>query len=94
MIEPSGDYLVVKPIVDNVRKSGLILVQGEKSARPDKGEVLAVGPGTYQNGMLVPMRTRKGDVIYFAQYPNFEIEHEGQRLLMVREGQVCGAVKG
>jgi chaperonin GroES len=94
MIEPCGDYLVVKPIQDSVSKGGILLVQGEKAQRPDKGEVVAVGPGAYQNGMLIPMRTHKGDVIYFAQYPNFDVTHDGQKYVMVREGQVCGVVKG
>ncbi len=94
MIEPCNDYLVVKPMADTVSKGGLILVATDKAQRPDKGEVMAAGPGRYENGFLVPMRVRKGDVVYFQQYPNFDVTHDGQKYVMVREGQVCGVVKG
>lgn len=94
MIEPTNDFLVVKPVTDTMSKGGIILVKGDETIKPLKGEVLAVGPGAYQNGMLIPMRTHKGSTIYFQQYPNVEIHHDGQRFLMVREQQVCGVVKG
>ena len=94
MIDPANDYLVVKPLVDTKSKGGIIMVQSDKSQRPDQGEVLAVGPGRYENGHLIPMRIKAGDRVYFAQYPNFDVIHNGEKYVMVREGQVCGVVKG
>lgn len=94
MIQPANDYLVVKPVVDTKSKGGIILVQSEKSQRPDQGEVLAVGPGRFENGHLIPMRVQVGDRIYFSQYPNFDVTYNGEKYVMVREGQVCGIVKG
>ena len=43
--EPMGDYVLVAPVVDTQSKGGIIMVQTDKTQRPDKGEVLAVGPG-------------------------------------------------
>lgn len=93
MIEPCNDFVLVKPAPDTVSKGGILLVQQDQAQRPSKGEVIAVGPGKYENGFLVPMRTRKGDVCWFQQYPNVDVQDGGQRYVMVREAQICGVVK-
>ncbi len=90
---PCNDFILVKPQVDEKSKGGIVLVQSEKTQRPDKGEILAVGPGKYVNGLLEPMRLKPGQVILFQQYPFFEFHDKGERVLLVRELQVCAVLK-
>ena len=94
MIDPVNDFILIDPIVDEKTKGGILLPGNtEKSERPDKGEILAVGPGKYVNGLLEPMRLKKGQVILFQQYPFFEFFEEGHRVLLIRELQVCAVLK-
>jgi chaperonin GroES len=94
MIEPCNDFVLVKPAPDEKSKGGIIMVQGDQAQRPSKGVVVAVGPGKYENGFLVPMRTPKGSTVWFQQYPNVDIYEGGEKYVMVREAQVCCVVKG
>lgn len=93
MIEPVNDFILVKPITDEVSKGGIILVAGEKAMRPDKGKVLGVGPGKYVNGVLEPMRIKKGQTILFQQYPAFDFTENGHKVTLVREIQVVAVVE-
>ena len=93
MLSPVNDFILVKPMVDELSAGGIILVAGEKAQRPDKGKILAVGPGKYVNGVLEPMRMKKGQVILFQQFPFFEFTENGHRVVLVRELQVVAVVE-
>jgi chaperonin GroES len=93
MLTPCNDFLLVKPITDEVSKGGIILVAGEKALRPDKGKVIAVGPGKYVNGLLEPMRIKVGQTILFQQYPAFDFTDNGHKVTFVRELQVVSVIE-
>jgi chaperonin GroES len=84
-----NDFLLVEPIVDTMSKGGIIMVQSDKVQKPDKGKILAVGPGKYVDGKLEPMRLKVGQTILFQQYPSFEFNDQGKKYTLVRELQVC-----
>jgi chaperonin GroES len=92
VLQPQNDFILVKPVVDEKSEGGIILVAGEKSQRPDKGKVLAVGPGKYVDGVLEPMRTKVGQTVLFQQFPFFEFTDNGHRVVFVRELQVVAVV--
>lgn len=92
---PCNDYLLIEPIVDTVSKGGIYLPGNtEKSTRPDKGKVLAVGPGKYVDGKLEPMRCKVGQTLLFQQFPFFEFTEAGRRVLFIRELQVVAVLEG
>lgn len=93
-ITPVNDFILVKPIVDEKTKGGIYLPGNtEKSTRPDKGEILAVGPGKYVDGKLEEMRMKPGQVILFQQYPFFEFFENSERVILVRELQVVAVLE-
>jgi chaperonin GroES len=91
--EPLNDFLLVEPITEDRSAGGLLLVQTDKTQRPDKGKVLAVGPGKYVDGKLEAMRCKVGDVLAFQQFPFFEVMHKGRKAYFIRELQVIALVK-
>lgn len=88
-LKPLGDRLVIKPLEEEeVTPSGIVLPETAKE-KPQKGEVLAVGPGARdEEGKRVAMDVAKGDKVLFAKYAGTEMKVEGEKLLILRESDV------
>jgi chaperonin GroES len=83
-----GDRVVVKPKEDlEARtKSGLVIPDTAKE-KPQLGEVLAVGPGEYQEGKRIPLDVKVGDKVVYSKYGGTEVklEHEEYLILSARD---------
>ncbi|GMR09636.1 MAG: co-chaperone GroES [Anaerolineae bacterium] len=88
-LKPLGDRLVVKPLEDEeVTPSGIVLPETAKE-KPQKGEVLSVGPGARDDdGKRIEMDVSVGDKVLFAKYGGTEIKIDGDKLLILRESDV------
>ena len=88
-LKPLGDRLVVKPLEDEeVTPSGIVLPETAKE-KPQKGEVLSVGPGARDDdGKRIEMDVSVGDMVLFAKYGGTEIKVDGDKLLILRESDV------
>lgn len=88
-LKPLGDRLVVKPMEEEeVTPSGIVLPETAKE-KPQKGEVMAVGPGARNDdGDRIEMDVSKGDKVLFAKYGGTEIKMDGDKLLILRESDV------
>ena len=87
---PIHDRIIVKPEeVTNVTEGGIHVIEfREKPKRC--GEVLAVGPGVYdQNGKFAPTTLKPGDRVVFGSYAGTEITVDGEKLRVMREGDVA-----
>jgi chaperonin GroES len=95
-LRPLGDRVVVKPLArDEVTKSGIILPETVGKERPEKGEVIAIGPGkTQDDGKIAPMHVKVGDKIVFKSYASDEIKIDGQEYLLVSEADITGVIEG
>ncbi len=84
--KPLGGRVVVEPIEgDEITPSGIVLPETAKE-KPQKGTVLAVGPGDRDDeGKRIAMDVKKGDVVLFAKYSGTEIKVDGKKLLILRE---------
>ena len=83
-IKPLADRVVVLPApAEQKTKSGIIIPDTAKE-KPQKGEVVAVGPGKEGNKMTV----KKGDVVLYGKYAGQEINHNGQDYLIMREDDI------
>jgi chaperonin GroES len=93
-VKPLGDRLVVKPLEEEeVTPSGIVLPETAKE-KPQKGEVLAVGPGDRDDsGNRVPMDVSVGDKVLFAKYGGTEIKLDGEKLLILRESDVLALIE-
>jgi chaperonin GroES len=88
-LKPLGDRLVVMPLEDEeVTPSGIVLPETAKE-KPQKGEVLSVGPGARDDdGKRIEMDVSVGDKVLFAKYGGTEIKMDGDKLLILRESDV------
>ena len=92
-LKPLNDGLVVERVEeDSTTKSGIIIPDTAKE-KPQKGKVLAVGPGKMSTeGKRMDMTVVVGDVVMFTKYGPTEIKHEGKELLFLNESDVLAIV--
>ncbi len=93
-VKPLGDRLVVKPLEEEeVTPSGIVIPETAKE-KPQKGEVLAVGPGDRDDsGNRVPMDVSVGDKVLFAKYGGTEIKLNGEKVLILRESDILALIE-
>jgi chaperonin GroES len=93
-IKPLADRLVVKPLEEEeVTPSGIVLPETAKE-KPQKGEVLAVGPGARDDeGERVAMDVAIGDKVLFTKYAGTEIKIDGDKLLILRESDILAIIE-
>ena len=94
-LKPLGDRLVVEPLEqEEMTSSGIVLPETAKE-KPQKGSVLATGPGARDDqGRRITMDVQVGQVILFAKYAGTEIKLDGKKLLIFKEGDVLAIVEG
>jgi chaperonin GroES len=93
-LKPLGDRLVVKPLEsEEVTASGIVLPETAKE-KPQKGEVLSVGPGARDDeGKRIAMDVRVGDKVLFAKYAGTEIKMDSDKLLILRESDILAILE-
>lgn len=93
-IKPLGDRVLLEPLVDEKgkTKSGLYLPETVDKERPEKGKVIAVGPGKFADGKRVAIGLKKGDVVLFTKYGPSEIKVDGKEYLIAREEDIVAII--
>jgi chaperonin GroES len=88
-IKPLGNRLVVEPIEQEEITAGGIVLPETAKEKPQKGTVLAVGPGERnEKGDHMPLEVKEGDTVLFAKYSGTEIKYDGKKLLIMRESDI------
>ena len=93
-LKPLGDRVVVEPIEqEEMTASGIVLPETAKE-KPQKGTVLAVGPGGRDDkGQRIAMESHVGDTVLFAKYGGTEIKVDGKKLLILKESDILAIVE-
>ena len=93
-LKPLGDRLIVEPTEsEEVTASGIVLPETAKE-KPQKGEVLAAGPGRRDDeGKRIEMDVKEGDTVLYAKYAGTEVKIDDKKYLIIKEGDVLAIVK-
>ena len=93
-LKPLGDRVVVKPIEQDEITAGGIMLPDTAKEKPQKGTVLAVGPGTRNDaGERIPLDVAVKDTVLFAKYAGTEIKLDGEKVLVLRESDILAIVE-
>jgi chaperonin GroES len=92
-LQPLGDRIVVKPKEEDeaMTKTGLVIPDTAKE-KPQLGEVLAVGPGEYQDGERIPLDVKVGDLVFYSKYGGTEVKVEGEEYLVLSSRDVLAVL--
>jgi len=92
-VKPLADRILVKPLEAEEKTKGGIIIPDNAKEKPQKGEVIAVGPGKIaDNGTKIVMELKKGDKVLYGKYSGTEVNVDGQDLLIVRESDVLAVI--
>jgi len=93
-IKPLGNRVVVEPFEEEEVTAGGIVLPETAKEKPQKGKVLAIGPGDRnEDGERIPMDVSEGDSVLYAKYAGTEIKIEGKKLLILRESDLLAIVQ-
>ena len=91
-LQPLGDRLIVEVLEEEeTTVSGIVLPDTAKE-KPQRGNVLEVGPGRYEDGKLVPLDVENGDEVIFSKYGGTEVKVSGEDYLILRESDILAKV--
>jgi len=95
-IRPLGDRIVVRRYAAQENSSGGILLPDTAQNKPQKGEVLEVGPGRLlKDGTRRALQVKKGDSILFTSWAGDEFKDRGRsdEILLMREEDVLAVLE-
>ena len=92
-IRPLEDRVVVEPLDAPEKTAGGILLPDTAKQKPQRGRVLAVGPGKLRdNGERAALSVTKGDEVIYGRYSGSDIEVEGREIKILRESDILAKV--
>ncbi|MBK8736955.1 MAG: co-chaperone GroES [Saprospiraceae bacterium] len=83
-MKPINDRVVVKPAEAETKTKGGIIIPDTAKEKPQRGEIVAVGPGKEGNKMTV----KKGDIVLYGKYAGQEFNYKGVDYLIMREDDI------
>ncbi len=94
-LKPLSDRVVVEPIEqEEMTASGIVLPETAKE-KPQRGTVVAVGPGGRDDsGKRVALDVKAGDIVLFAKYAGTEFKMDSKKLLILKESDLLAIVEG
>ncbi|GAA0689728.1 co-chaperone GroES [Marinobacterium maritimum] len=94
-IRPLHDRVVVRRSEEETTTAGGIVLPGSAAEKPNRGEVVAVGPGrTLNNGEVQAPSVKVGDKVLFGQYAGSNtVKIDGDELLIMQESEIYGVLE-
>ena len=89
-IKPLSDHILIEPLKQEEKtKSGILLPDTAEKEKPEQGKVIAVGQGKKtEDGRIVPLEVKVGDVVLFTKYGPNEIKIEEKEYLIAKEEDI------
>jgi chaperonin GroES len=92
-VRPLDDRVVVEPLEAEEKTAGGILLPDTAKQKPQRGRVLAVGPGKLRDsGERSHLAVSKGDEVLYGRYSGNDITVEGKELKIMRETDILAKV--
>ncbi len=87
-LKPLGDRIIVEVLEEDQTTASGIVIPDSAKEKPQRGRVLAVGKGKYEDGDLIPLDVEVDDEIVFSKYGGTEVKVGGEEYLILRESDV------
>lgn len=93
-VKPLGDRVLVQRFEEEEQKtSGGIYIPDTAKEKPQRGKVVAVGPGKQtDDGKRLPMDVKEGDEVLFGKYSGNDIKIDGEEYMIIREDEIYGII--
>jgi chaperonin GroES len=91
-VAPLADRVVIKPLEETEQMRGGLYIPDTAKEKPQQGEVLAVGPGRWDEGKRVPLEVKIGDRVLYGKYSGTEVTIDNEQVLILRESDVLAVI--
>lgn len=92
--KPLKDRVLVKYSEETEKSAGGLYIPDTAKEKPQKGEVIAVGPGRItDDGKLQKMDVKVGDIVLFEKYSGSKINMDNTEYLIIREDDILGILE-
>ncbi|MBL8067305.1 MAG: co-chaperone GroES [Armatimonadetes bacterium] len=92
-LKPLHDRIIVEPAKAEETTAGGIILPDSAKEKPQRGTVLAVGPGkTLDSGEKAPVDIKTGEVVLYGKYSGTEVTVAGKDFVILRADDVLGVV--
>jgi len=88
IMKPINDRVVVRPAAAEEKTKGGIIIPDTAKEKPQRGTVIAVGPGKKDE----PLTVKVGDTVLYGKYAGTEIQLEGKDYLIMRESDILAVI--
>jgi chaperonin GroES len=90
---PLGDRVLIRRVDEESKTKGGIIIPDNAKEKPQEGEVVAVGPGDWDDdGKRIPVSVQVGDRILFGKWSGSEVKIDGDELLIMKEADILGVL--
>lgn len=90
-LNPLNDRVVVTPLTAEEKTAGGVILPDTAREKPNKGRVVAAGPGRLaDDGRRLGSAVKAGDVVFYGKYSGTEIKVDGQEFKILREEDILG----
>ena len=87
-IKPLADRVLIEPAAAETKTSSGLYIPDTAKEKPQKGIVVAAGPGTKEN----PVTLKVGDTVLYGKYAGTELQHDGKDFLIMKESDILAIV--
>ena len=91
-VSPLADRVVVRALEETEQMRGGLFIPDTAKEKPQQGEIVAVGPGRFDEGKRVPMEVKVGDKVLYGKYTGTEVTVDSEPLLILRESDVLAVI--
>ena len=92
-IKPLGDRVVLQQKeAEETTKSGIVIPDSAKE-KPQEAVVVAVGPGRSEDGKVIPLQVKEGDVVIYSKYAGTQIKFGEEEYTIVSEKEIIAKVE-
>jgi chaperonin GroES len=91
-VTPLADRVVIKALEDAEQMRGGLYIPDTAKEKPQQGEIVAVGPGRFEEGNRVPMDVKVGDKVLYGKYSGTEVTIDNEQYLILRESDVLAVL--
>jgi chaperonin GroES len=91
-VQPLGDRVVIRSLEETAEMRGGLYIPDTAKEKPQQGEVVAVGPGRFEKGELVPMELSVGQRVLYGKYSGTEVTVDDEEYLIIKESDVLAVV--
>jgi chaperonin GroES len=93
-LRPLQDRIIVKRVEEESKTAGGLFIPETAKEKPQRGEIVATGNGKKtEDGKVLPLDVKVGDVVLFGKYAGTEIKVDGDDFLMMREDDILAVVE-